>query len=183
MASMAGILAQPWNIIDVIVSTSPTHKLSETQTPSNFPPQHTKIPSIAAIDAYTTAAQELVVALSNSKPNTPWEMVGNRQLAALRSLAHIFQYETSKHTAKSRVEASNPRVSNSLPPLRTQTRMPAHQYPTHSTHAANLISVINHKNLQEVVPAQPTGTNIQYANAIIDKDTGGALEYRHLINR
>ena len=52
-----------------------------------------------------------------------------------------------------------------------------------NTHVINLLSVINHTNLQEVVPAQPTGTNIQFANAIIDNDTGGALEYQHLINR
>ena len=33
------------------------------------------------------------------------------------------------------------------------------------------------------MPAQPTGTNIQFANTIIDNDTGEALQYRHLINR
>ena len=51
-----------------------------------FSPQHTKVPSIAANDAATTAAQELVAALSDPKPNIEWEKVGNQQLDALRSL-------------------------------------------------------------------------------------------------
>ena len=33
------------------------------------------------------------------------------------------------------------------------------------------------------MPTQPTGNNIQLANTIIDNDNGGAVEYRHLINR
>ena len=41
------------------------------QTPSNFP-QHTKVPSIAENDAATTAARELVAALSDPKPNAEW---------------------------------------------------------------------------------------------------------------
>ena len=36
-----------------------------------FFPQHTKFPSIAAINAATTAAQELVASLYDPKPNTP----------------------------------------------------------------------------------------------------------------
>ena len=52
-----------------------------------------------------------------------------------------------------------------------------------STHAANFLSGINHKNWQEVVPTQPTGNNIQWANTIIDNDNGGALKCRHLINK
>ena len=52
-----------------------------------------------------------------------------------------------------------------------------------STHAANLLNGSNHTNWQEGVPAQPTGNNIQLENAIIDNDTGEALEYQNLINR
>ena len=100
-----------------------------------FFPQHTKVPSIAANDASTTAAQEIVAALSDPKPNIEWEKVGNWQLNALRSLAQIFQettarnkqeYATSKPPEKSKVEAANPRVSNAVPPLRTQKSTPAH---------------------------------------------------------
>ena len=186
MASMAGILARPWNIIDAIGSTSTTPEPSEIQTLSISSPQHTKVPSIAANEAATTAAQELVATLSNPKTNTAWEKISNQQLDALRSLAKMFQdttarnkpgYETSKHPAKLRVEATNPRVSNSLPPLQTQPPTPEHQYPTRSTRAANLLSGINHKNWQEVVPTQPTGNNIQLANTIVDNNTSGALEY------
>ena len=80
----------------------------------NFFPQHTKVPSIAAIKAATTTAQELVAALSDFKPNTQLEKVGNQQFAALRILVHNFQhtttrnkpgYETFKHPEKPRVEA------------------------------------------------------------------------------
>ena len=80
------------------------------------------------------------------------------------------------------MEAANPRVRNSVPPLQTQTPKPAHRYTTRSTHAANLHKGSNHTNCQEGVPAQPTGNIIQLENAIIENNTGGALEYRHLIN-
>ena len=56
----------------------------------DFFPQHTKVPSIAANDASTIAAQEIVAALSDPKPNISWEKVGNRKLAALRSLTYNF---------------------------------------------------------------------------------------------
>ena len=55
-----------------------------------FFPQHTKVPSIAANNAATTASQELVAALSYPKPNAEWEKVGDQQLEALRSLAQFF---------------------------------------------------------------------------------------------
>ena len=157
-----------------------------------FFPNHTKVPSIAANDAATTAAQEVVAALSDPKPNAEWENVGDRQLEALRNLAQIFQettarnkqgYATSKPPEKTRVEAANPRVSNAVPPLQAQKPTPEHLYPTCSTHAANLPNDSKRKNGQEGVPAQPKGNNIKLANAIIDNDTGGALEYRHLIKR
>ena len=92
-------------------------------------------------------------------------------------------YATSKPPAKSRVEDENPMVRNSVPPLQTQTPTPAHQCPTRSTHAAKFFNDSNHTNWQEGGPAQPTGNKIQLANAIINNDTGGELEYRHLINR
>ena len=61
--------------------------------------------------------------------------------------------------------------------------MPAHRYPTSSTHAANLRNGSKRTNGQEGVPAQPKDNNIKLENAIIDNDTGGALEYIHLIKR
>ena len=61
-----------------------------------FLPQHTKVPSIAANDAATTATQDLFAALSDTKPNTQWEKVGNKQLEALRSLSRIFQETTAR---------------------------------------------------------------------------------------
>ena len=61
-----------------------------------FFPQHTKVPSIAANNADTTTAQEIVAALSDPKPNTEWEKVFHRQLDALRSLALIFQETTAR---------------------------------------------------------------------------------------
>ena len=148
---------------------------------------------MAANDAATTAAQEFVTALSDPKPNTEWEKVGNRQLDALRSLARIFQettarskqgYATSKPPSKSRVEAANMRVSNAVPPLQTQKTNPAHRYPTRSTHAANVLNGSKHTNWQEGVPAQPRGNNIKLKNGTIDNNTGvGAVKYRHLIKR
>ena len=82
-----------------------------------------------------------------------------------------------------RVEAANPRVSNAMPPLQTKKPTPAHRYPTRSTHTDNLLNGSNHTNWQEGVSEQPKGNNIQLANAIIDNDTGEALEYLNLINR
>ena len=153
-----------------------------------FFPQNTKVHSIAAIDADTTAAQQLVTALSDPKPNTPLEKVGNRQLAALRILAHIFRhtaslnkprYEAPNHTAKPRVEASNPRVQKQLPPLQTTTS--THRYPTLSTHAANLTGVIDDTNSQYFIPGNvprhADDAAPQFTNAIIDNNTGEVIEY------
>ena len=52
-----------------IVTNTQAERNSDTV---NFFPQHTKVPIIAANDAATTAAQELVAALSDTKPNTSW---------------------------------------------------------------------------------------------------------------
>ena len=46
-----------------------------------FFPQHTKVPGIAAIDAATNEAQQLVTALSNPKPNIAVKKFFHRQLA------------------------------------------------------------------------------------------------------
>ena len=91
----------------------------------DFLPQHTKVPGIDAINAATTAAQQLATDLFNTKPNAVVEKVVHRKLAALRVLAQIFQhtaainkpgFEAPNHTAKPRVEASNPRVQKQFPP-------------------------------------------------------------------
>ena len=42
-----------------------------------FSLQHTKVPGIAAINVATTAAQQLVTALSNTKTNTAVKKVGH----------------------------------------------------------------------------------------------------------
>ena len=105
-----------------------------------FYPQHTKVPGIVAINAATTAAQQLVTTLSYPKPNTALEKVGHWKLAALRILAQIFQhtealnkpgYKAPNHTKKPKVEASNLRVHKKLPPSEQQcqcirTQLAAH---------------------------------------------------------
>ena len=94
-----------------------------------FFPQHAKLPGIATINADTTASQKLVTSLPNPKPNTAVEKFSHRQLAALRILAQIVQhtsatnklgFESPKHTAKPRMEASNPKVQKQLPPSALQ---------------------------------------------------------------
>ena len=167
---------------------------SATPTPWSFFPQHIKFPSIATIDYATTDAQQLVTALSNTKPNTPLEKVGNQQLAALRILAQKFWhtsslnkpgYEAPNHTVKPRVEASNPSVQKQLPPLQTTTL--THRYPTHITYAANLTGAIDGTNFQDVIPGHipvhAVDAARQFANAIIDNNTGEAFKYQHLITK
>ena len=135
--------------------------------PVDFFLKHTKVPCIAAIDATTAAAQQLVTSLSNLKPNTALEKVGRRKLAVLRILAQIFQhtvalnkprYEAPNHTVKPRVEASNQRVHKQFSPIITTT--PTHWYPNRRTHAANLIGVIDETNFQDVIPGHVPGTQM-----------------------
>ena len=154
--------------------------------PVDFFLKHTKVPCIAAIDATTAAAQQLVTSLSNLKPNTALEKVGRRKLAVLRILAQIFQhtvalnkprYEAPNHTVKPRVEASNQRVHKQLSPIITTT--PTHWYPNRRTHAANLIGVIDDTKFQDGIPGHVSGhaddTAPQFANTVIDNETGEAL--------
>ena len=122
------------------------------------------------------------------------EKFGHNQLAALHVLAQIFQhtaamnkpgFKAPKHTVKTRVEASNPRVHKQFTPL--STKMPPHRYPTRNMNSANLIGVIDDTNFQDVIPKKVPGNTdesaTQFANEIIDNITGEALEYQHLITK
>ena len=120
-----------------------------------FFPQHTKVPSIAANDAATTAAQDLVAALYDPKPNTEWKKCRQPTTRCIMQPHTIFQettarnkqgYATSKPPEKSRMEAANPRVSNAVLPLQTQKPTPAHRYLTRITHAVNILNASNHTN-------------------------------------
>ena len=142
------------------------------------------------------AVNDLVKALEQPHPiiiPTPKE---NNQLRALKALAEIFHHKPTKTIPSPRVTNTNqatlPRVVHTPSKQRTRSMQqpqtndvtPSHCYPTRHTipyqpDEAHLVcSVIT----AEPPTVQPTfAPTPQWANAIIDPDTGASMEYRHLI--
>jgi hypothetical protein len=64
-----------------------------------FFPHYCNMPAISPSDAATHAAQDLVHALSNPTPNSPFRPLSPTHLEALRDLAAVFQTATADRTA------------------------------------------------------------------------------------
>jgi hypothetical protein len=170
-----------------------------------FFPQQTPVPFISPTDIAQQAAKDIINVLRNQKPSTPFAHVGYNQKVALQQLADIFQpYATTppaNPVTLPRVPIpttdSLPRVVPPTPPQETSiiletptpTTTPPHRYPTRhvisqSQEQANLVQVLHVAEQQQWPDTiiKPTTFNFQHwAHAIIDPDTGAAMEYRHLI--
>jgi hypothetical protein len=156
-----------------------------------FFPEHTSLPFMNSNDIAIKAANELITTLQNPLPATPFAQVGNQQLEALQQLAELFKtqhHNTDKRLPRVREPspAPLPRVVNRiLPPQTHSPTMPAspkqHRYPTRHTipyndeEANHIVTIDNTDILSTKEPAT------QWANAIIDPDTGASMEYRHLL--
>jgi hypothetical protein len=77
-----------------------------TDTLSWFP-KHVRMPQTSSADAATSAARDLIHALRNPAPATPFSQLDNTELSALDRLAAIFHQQTvSKDASLPRVEAN-----------------------------------------------------------------------------
>ena len=177
----------------------------DVETVEFFPTQ-SKMPNTSSADAAIIAAQELIHALQNPAPATPFANMGNDRLQALRHLAQIFHsaLPNAQPAAASprvqvqpapRVQAQpSPRVPTPTSlrvPAPTSPRVPTHpsprvtraqanqpRYPTRA-HSANHVATMP-PNVPLLPPAA-TNPIPHFAHAVIDPDTGFAQEYRHLI--
>lgn len=143
-----------------------------------FFPQHTTMPKLSSADAATYAIRDLVDALKHPHPATPFD-VGDKQLLAIRQLAEIFDVSDDNDTAAPRVAGPAAQPTAVTVPTPAPTPAPTHHYNLRSRATANAAS-------SSVTNAMPNNDNdvltyMPLANAVIDQETGQALEYRDLI--
>jgi hypothetical protein len=150
-----------------------------------------------ATDIAIRAASNLVQLLKNPLPATPFDQVGTRQLEALKQLAEIFQPTTTTSATAPRVPTpverpALPRVTTTPTPQASPrpsatTHPPApHRYPTRHVITQSTQEEGNHvvtikENLPSIAHTSHQEPRQEWANAIIDPETGASLEYRHLL--
>jgi hypothetical protein len=153
-----------------------------------FPPQHTKVLYMSAVDIAIQAASDLTHVLQHPLPAHPFSPVDNQQLEALKQLVEIFQHNTSTTSSPTRVPLSRPpplpRVPLASPTPLPRVPSPKHCYPTRhsitqsSYNEANIVQEITDINSNLAATHEP----LQHqALTIIDPDTGASMEYRHLM--
>jgi hypothetical protein len=179
-----------------------TTKAERTIDTVEFFPQQTPAPFASPTDVAQQAAKDIIDVLRHPKPSTPFAHVGYDQKVALQQLADIFQpyamTPTTNPVTLPRVPIpttdSRPRVLEPPPPRETSivlasptpTTTPPHPYPTRHVisqlqEQANLVQVLQIAKQQRWPDAiiKPTTFDFQHwAHAIIDPDTGAAMEYR-----
>jgi hypothetical protein len=145
----------------------------------------------------------LVGAFQQPSAGTTFEKVGEQQLVALKQLAEIFQRHTNKpHRALQKIPMKTmaelprvvhttrpphpdpPRPTPTLPRVESPTSPIQHRYPTWHT-ITQTQEEENHCITRMPCPqAELLSTHCspiaQWASAIIDRETGATMEYRHL---
>ena len=174
-----------------------------------FFPYNCPMPKTSSADAATTAAADLIHALRNPSPATPFGLIGDAQLTALATLATIFQTAAQPPTSPSKHLTTPPRVPPApprkpLPP--TAPRVPGttpqspprqgpHLIPTdddepisrhceqpnvNDTIAPHRYPLRSRHSANHVVHDY-LPSNHHQANGVVDPLTGQVQEYRHLL--
>lgn len=133
------------------------------------------VPQTSSQDAAIRAAQDLTEALKNPHPAAPFLNFGTAANDAIKQLAEIF--------------------TNALPRVKEKPTPPVEKRPAHpyNTRAQKKVALLTVQELKPKTADTPLSDHftqaesrddsfIPYANAVIDEDTGEALEYRQLIN-
>jgi hypothetical protein len=167
-----------------------------------FFPSHLDMPKTSSADNAMRAARDLLHALQNPTPATPFPNLGDTQLAALTRLAQIFGTAAEQRgppakspkaiepspVASPRVPATTPAPSPRVPATTALPSPPRQPYNTRSRAAAVPVHLANN-----VIISSPTAPSIfptqthhgipfeHMAMAVLDPDTGKAMEYRELI--
>jgi hypothetical protein len=159
-----------------------------------FFPQHTTVPSMTTDKIAIQAASDLIAAINQPTANTTMAPIGDKQMEAIRQIAILYQQHTLKQSetlprVPLKHPTSFPRVA--APPSQTATtnldtstnhmnNLPnTHRNPTRQRQAATQEQAHHVITLQDDVslPATPLiPTEVNWANAIIDPDTGASME-------
>lgn len=143
----------------VYINKTQAERITDTV---EFFPNNYNMPKFSSTDAIIKASRDMVKALREPHPATPFNNFGDKQFAALESLAEIFD------TALPRVEHN---------PTSTEVKAPPKQHKMQTR--AQTQHQSNHIDGQE-----PQELNWEWqpqANAVLDPDTGNYLEYNQLI--
>ena len=157
-----------------------------------FPTQFT-MPRLSSADAAMRAANDLIAALRNPHPSAPFPHLGDQRLDALAQLAKIFRDALPRVPEKDtlpRVPEKDPNQPTKPCPIIPEPIQQVPQTATQpaissrtrsqmqtSAHAATATKLDEVLQQPEMLP----GTWHPMANAVIDPDTGRAMEYRELI--
>ena len=179
------------------VYTNKTRAERYTDTVEFFP-QHTQIPFRTPAEIAEHATNELIRVINNPTPSTPFAHVPDNQQQAIQRIADIFHKHLHPNTPTPPRVVQSPRMEPSAPPqvpmspmetrttsatlprVTTPTVPPPHRYPTRHIISQTQDDEANHIQLQATQPL-PSNDTQHWANAIIDAETGAAMEYRHLV--
>jgi hypothetical protein len=139
------------------------------------------MPRLSSTDTIIKSAIDLIDALRNPAPATPFAKPGEDRLAALHQIATIFQTTT---------DDTSPRVNNPLPPPPRVDNSPTPDEPASPRYQTrqqtrlqqcNLVQLTKSEHTMLLTPENTGMPMLPLANAAIDPATGIAKEYRQLI--
>jgi hypothetical protein len=184
-----GPAMEHYSCYSVFTNGTQAEQVSDTVA---FFPQTTTVPCMTATDIALRAANNLVQVLQHPLPATPFAQVGTRQLEALKQLADIFQHATAPRVLAPVERHSLPRVvtTPSPPtspwPIASPPSAAPHRYPTRhvitqsTQEEASHIFTVN-ANIPSISNSIHQAPIQEWANSIIDPETGASLEYRHFL--
>jgi hypothetical protein len=137
-----------------------------------FFPQHSVMPRLLSTDTIVKMAIDLIDALQNLKPAAPFAKLGEEQLAALHTLAQIFQQVTTPTPPRvlPTPKASPLRVLRTKPPI-NQPRYPLHSQQGHCNLVqptpAMLIIPQNHQSTSHIILSAPNRATATWSNQLL----------------
>jgi hypothetical protein len=165
-----GPAQQHYRCFTVHITSTNSERIGDTV---DFFPIETNIPLQSSADAAMQAAKDLVHALQNPQPATPFDIC-NEQIQALKQLADVFD----KAASKPLLGKAALRVGRENPPAETAAQKPFHHYNTRSNMRETAAATMTNP----AVPTQDATINtIPLANSVIHPITGKSMEYRQLI--
>jgi hypothetical protein len=135
-----------------------------------FFPQHMAVPYRSPTDVAIQATQELIHVLKISSPSTPFAHMGHDQHKAIQTIADVFQ------THLQQPAHGSPRVTK--PNATSPQRVNKHRYPTRNRQP---LGTTKHEINHTTTTTSSDATIHQWANAIIDPNTGASMEYSDLM--
>jgi len=135
-----------------------------------FFPTQVNMPKLSSADAALKAAIDLIAALKHPHPAAPFAPLGDTKMNALEQLADIFSDALPRVGKAKNFERGAPTTKAPvlMEPIASRTR----SHPAPAQPSANHVPQLAHRDADDWM---------QYANAIINPETGKSMEYRDLI--